>query len=591
MVSKSMKRRRAQMVGPLVLIEEAVHVMRTAPISVIATYYVGSLPLVLAVLFFWTDMSHGAFAESRLVTGSFVTAAAFIWMKAWHAMFARGVHDFVTGAAAPDWSIRRFVRVAAIQGYHHGLGLIILPLSFFTILPFPWVYAYYQNVSVLGDLDSVEPDDLTAESRRQAAAWPIQNITIMWLLSPFMLTMGLVLYGALTPIVASVGSDLTQAMVYLYTIVFFLVVLPLSPLGAVIAVNLNIGVSVLPMLANMWLGIETPFIQAIMRNNTTSWAIVCGLAFLIMDPAMKTAYALRCFYSQSRRTGVDLEVGLRRIRSQAGAGIILMAMAACFIFSGEATAQDAPGEGIATAQLDSAIRETLQQREYAWRLPREYDFENPVTGVLGGVVEAIVTRTVTMIRTVAEWLEDLWNWFRNLFGRRGAGDRIGGGITAEGLRIFLLSAAALLAIAMAGYLLRRWFIGRTQIAEGESTAVAAPPDLEDENITADALPEDQWIALADELFAKGEKRLAIRALFLAALARLGDHGLIKLARYKSNYDYVSELRRRAHAAPDHVANFNTMVSTFERVWYGAHAITEDRIASFRKQQQSVNTRV
>ncbi len=585
-----MKRRRTKMIGPLILIEEAVHVMRTAPLTVLASYYVGSLPFVLAVLFFWTDMSHGAFAESRLLQGSIGIAAAFIWMKAWHAIFARGVHDFVTGAVPPGWSLRRFMRVAAIQGYHHGLGLIVMPLSFFVVLPFPWVYAYYQNLSVLGDLDTLEPGDLTAESRRQAVAWPQQNLVIMWLLSPFLLMIGLVLFAAILPIMDNTDLDLAQFFVYLYAVIFGLAVLPLSPLGAVIAINFNIAVSVIPTLANMWFGIETPFTQAIMRNNTTTWAIVCGLAFLVMDPTMKTAYALRCFYSQSRRTGVDLVVGLRRIRNQAGAGVVLMA-AAFLVFSGEASAQEVATQGMNSLDLDSAIQETLQQREYAWRLPRDYDFENPVSNVLGGAMEAVVTRIVNAVRAIIDWLKPLWEAIRKLFAGRGAGDRIDGGITAEGMRIVLLGAAALFVLALAGYLARRWYTGRTHEIEAEPIAVAAPPDLEDENVTADALPENEWMALAEDLLAKGDRRLAVRALFLAALARLGSHGLIHLARYKSNHDYVIELRRRAHAAPEHVASFDAMVSAFERVWYGAHAITDERIADFRKHQDTVGTRV
>jgi hypothetical protein len=590
-VSRSMNRNRNETVGPLVLIEEAVHVMRTAPITVLSLYYAGTLPLVLAVLFFWTDMSHGAFAESRLIPGSLLVAVAFIWMKAWHAMFARGVHDFVTGAPASEVSIQRFMRQVAIQGYHHALGIIALPLSFIAVLPFPWVFAYYQNLTVLGDLDAVEPGDLTSESRHQASAWPLQNVAIMWLLSPFLLMVGLILYSAIMPIVNSAGGDLAQVMVYLYTAIFALAVLPLSPLGAVIAINLNIAVSAVPTLANMWFGIETPFTQAVVQNNTTTWAIVCGLAYLVMDPTMKTAYTLRCFYSQSRKSGVDLEVGLRRVRNRTGTGVVLIVMAASAVFGGVAVAQEPTLEGVNTIQLDSAIQETLQQREYSWRMPRDYDFDNPVGGFIGDMLREVVSRIVNAIRAVLDWLRPLWEAIRGLFNGRGDGNRIAGGITAAGLRTFLLGAAGLFAIALAAYLLRRWYTGREVIAEAEAVAVAPPPDLEDENITADALPEDQWMAMAEDLLAKGERRLAIRALFLASLARLGEHGLINLARYKSNYDYASELRRRAHAAPDHVSSFDTMVSAFERVWYGAHAITDELITSFRKLKETVGTRV
>src|ERR1035438_10806097 len=39
------------------LYEEAVYLLRSAPASALAAYYTGSLPFVLAFLFFWADMS------------------------------------------------------------------------------------------------------------------------------------------------------------------------------------------------------------------------------------------------------------------------------------------------------------------------------------------------------------------------------------------------------------------------------------------------------------------------------------------------------------------------------------------------------
>lgn len=593
MVSRLRKQRGNEPVGPLLLVEEAVHVMRTAPVSVLAPYYIGALPFVLGMLFFWTDMSHGAFAESRLVPGSLGVAVAFVWMKAWQSVYARAVHDFITGAPPVRRTFRQFVRLAAIQGYHHALGLVALPLSFLAVIPFPWIFAYYQNVTVLGDLDEIEASDITAEARRQAPAWPLQNVVIMWLLSPFLLIVGLTLYSAVLPIVQSAGGNWAITFAYLYTSIFVLLVVPLSPLGAVVAVNLNIAISVVPVLARMWLGVETPFTQALMlslmQNNTTTWAIVCGLAFLIMDPTMKAAYTLRCFYSQSRRTGADLEVGLRRVRSRAGVGVLVLAVAA-LAFSGAAFAQDQSTGGVDAVQLDSAIQETLQQREYAWRLPREYDFENPVGGYMGSTLGTVGGWMADGIRSIFEWARRVWNAVADFFRGRRGGDRIGSGITAGGLRAILLTAAVLFVAALAAYLLRRWYTSRTLDVEAEAVEVETPPDLEDENVTADALPGDEWIAMADDLLSKGEHRLAIRALFLAALARMGEHGLINIARYKSNSDYVRELRRRAHALPDHVASFDQMVSVFDRVWYGTYAATDELIAAFRKNQETVGTR-
>ena len=65
-----MKRRARYLDRPaLELIEEAVHLLRRAPGPVLAIYYFGSLPFVLALLYFWADMSRSPLAYQHLAGG------------------------------------------------------------------------------------------------------------------------------------------------------------------------------------------------------------------------------------------------------------------------------------------------------------------------------------------------------------------------------------------------------------------------------------------------------------------------------------------------------------------------------------------
>src|ERR1700682_5885825 len=52
------------------LYEEATYLLRRAPVSVIATYYTGAVPVVLAFLFFWADMSQSSFAYEHCAPAS-----------------------------------------------------------------------------------------------------------------------------------------------------------------------------------------------------------------------------------------------------------------------------------------------------------------------------------------------------------------------------------------------------------------------------------------------------------------------------------------------------------------------------------------
>ena len=76
--------------------------------------------------------------------------------------------------------------------------------------------------------------------------------------------------------------------------------------------------------------------------------------------------------------------------------------------------------------------------------------------------------------------------------------------------------------------------------------------------------------MARELIGRGEYRLAIRALHLASLARLAETGYLRLARYKSNAEYLRELKRRAHSRPDVIPAFSGSTQIYEAVWYGGH---------------------
>ena len=88
------------------LIEDAVHLLRTAPVSTLAIYYVGALPFVLAFLFFWSDMSRSPFARERLEPLAGVLALLFCWMKFCQGAFARRLWAQVSGIASEHISFR-----------------------------------------------------------------------------------------------------------------------------------------------------------------------------------------------------------------------------------------------------------------------------------------------------------------------------------------------------------------------------------------------------------------------------------------------------------------------------------------------------
>jgi hypothetical protein len=119
--------------------------------------------------------------------------------------------------------------------------------------------------------------------------------------------------------------------------------------------------------------------------------------------------------------------------------------------------------------------------------------------------------------------------------------------------------------------------------------IQGTPDLADESVAADQLPEDAWTKLARELLERGEFRLAMRAFYLASLAHLAKRDLIGIARFKSNRDYEKELVRRGHAIPHLLPVFRDNVSTFERIWYGVHEVNRELVHQFAANVDRIKT--
>src|SRR5437762_2064002 len=93
--------------GALDVIEEAFHLLRLASLPMLLAYYIGAVPFVLGVLYFWSDMSRGAFADERLGAETAGLALLFFWMKTWQAIFARRLRAQITGYAPPRLTLKR----------------------------------------------------------------------------------------------------------------------------------------------------------------------------------------------------------------------------------------------------------------------------------------------------------------------------------------------------------------------------------------------------------------------------------------------------------------------------------------------------
>ncbi len=548
--------RRHQGKAAIDLIEEATHLLRTVPAAVLASYYVGSLPFVLGLLYFWADMSRDPFAYQRLAPAALGMALLFLWLKCWQGVFARRLRAVVLAEPASGWNFQRARRLFLAQAVLQPTGLFVAPLALVPVLPFAWGYAFYQNLTALDDGETDQIRALGRKAWQQTVLWPRQNHMALCILFAF---------------------------------------------GLCVFLNWSIFCYALPHLAKMLFGIESVVTRSgLSLLNTTYFSFMLGLTYLTVDPIAKAVYVLRCFYGESLESGEDLKAELKHLALQAKplalAIVFALSLAgATTLRAAEASPEAAPAQpvhtvpvSIAPADLDRAINEVIQESKYTWRMPREKVVTpDAKEGVIARFLDRAGQWVRARLRDAAEWLGER---LRKLFGRsRPPGGSGSGNGWMFMLHLLLYTLLAAVGVALTLLLYRFLRNRRRRPVALQSQPIQPMPDLADENVGPDQLPEDGWIKLARELWARGELRLALRAFYLASLAHLAQRNLISLARFKSNRDYEHELNRRAHSIPELRSVFAENVSVFDRIWYGLHEVNDSLVNEFAANVERIKT--
>lgn len=552
--------------------EQAVHLLRTGSASALAFHYIGSIPFVLAFLFFWTEMSRSAFAEARLSGSALTVTFLFLWLKTWQTAFCAHLRAQLLHRPPDPLRCSRLARSFACQSALQPSGLFLLPVATLLTIPFGWVFAFYQNVTALDDGET-DLKTVFKQSAQQAALWPHQN----------------------------------HGLIFLVTGFSFLVFL-----------NWTSVCLMLPHLLKTLFGAESSFSRSASGLfNSTFLISMVALTWLSVDPIIKAIYTLRCFYGQALRSGEDLKAELRHLarhdpsaatqthgweppgptedhpfRAHVPRSSTLPLALILFLLSlpgpsltaapgtpTSSTASSTPSETtVPPSELKDRIQEVLQKPKYSWRMPREKALvQSKEKGVIGRFLERMGETLKSGAKTVVEWLDRL---LRKLFRNTPTAGPSSGYGWATTLKLLL---AVLVAAVIGGILLLLFRIWNDRVRNQlplASQPVDAPPDLNDENVSADQLPEDGWLSLARELMAQGDLRLAMRAMYLASLSHLAQRNLLTLARSKSNLEYQRELARRAHAFPGLQDLFAQNLTVFERIWYGMHQISRDLVDHF-----------
>lgn len=514
------------------LLEDATHLLRRAPLETLLCHWIGSVPFAVMLLVLWTQVTHPPMNDAACAAESLLAALLLIWMNCWRSVFAGRLHRQLSGAAESRWDKARVWRLLANQAVMAATKPLVLPLSLAAIFPFAGTVAFYRNASVLADSSGLDPLASIAKARRLSRGDQFQG----WILQALFILLGLITF-----------------------------------------LNVAVTFIVLPQLIRMLTGQESAFTRSgpnFFLNRLFLLFIVLA-TWLLFDPFVQAVYCLRCFRAESLETGEDLRAGLRRVRS-AVAAVVLLSVAVAPV---PARANDS----VAPGDLERAVKQQMQSPEYNWRIPPPESAASKTPWIV-----TATDRAIKAVQAAMKWAgRTIDRFLRWIFGGLGLSPMPAGGQAPASalhwsIRLLIVMAAGLIALVLWRALrVRR----KKPVQQALPAAVAVR--LDDEGLTADRLPESEWLEMAERCLAEGNLRLALRAFYLANLAWLGRRQFLTIDAGKTNREFELELRRKARHQPQVRDLFSANVHAFERAWYGLHDVAEEDAREFRRRAEEM----
>ena len=120
----------------------------------------------------------------------------------------------------------------------------------------------------------------------------------------------------------------------------------------------------------------------------------------------------------------------------------------------------------------------------------------------------------------------------------------------------------IIAVALFGYIVYKLFLSNSSFLSRSRKNIASDIAVVEE----DASDTDSLLRNATK---NGNYRLAVRYLYLQSLKRLSERKYIEINTNKTNYEYVTEIRKHKFAN-----EFASLTLQYEYVWYGEYPVDE-----------------
>ena len=559
-------------------LEAATRLLKSAKASDLAYYYLGTLPFLWLLIRFWAEMTKSANAERHLWSEAWMLVVAYVAMKVGQTLFVQRLL-LLLREDSRRWTVREILRMARRTAIVQTSALAVTSFALCLVIPTAWTFAFYHHAQATCEPDQKDVLSSVRAALRGSQLWPRQNHGLLTLHAAF---------------------------------------------GFVAFLNVWALLVVIPHLLHSLMGVETRLLAvAEFPFNTTLLATALAIAVALTDPWLKAAYAVRAFRAQSIASGRDLIIAWKQCKKTAVTAALLT-FALCLIplhvradpvtvsknpselpasaegpgndsensepnsarlpSTGQSqstapNAQAQPPLGHEAEQLDQQLTRVLMRPAFDWRMaaPHVKSADAPTwfdRWILDGLKSA-----GKACRSAFTWVAKIINWLLGLGGPSVgpvAEESSSWEKFADRGTVVLALVAVLVPL---GLLLRRRWRARPPLPP-KTVAIVAQEVSNNEGMEAARLPEDEWQKRAQQFFQAGEKRQALRALFLGNLARLIHAGHLVAAAHKSVGDYRRDLNRRSHAYPNVYQGYVETAAIFESVWYGSHEVTDASLQRF-----------
>jgi len=529
------------------LLDEAYFSLKENLVDILSLHLLACVPFLIGLMFFIFRFANYNSTDNDIIRWSLLLTVLFCWKNFVQCLLCGKMMDITARREHQKLSFKKMVMIFFKQTVIQSPG----PLLIVFLIGAPWIAWMLVPVAVFMLPAFFYTSAVVCAVEPELGFWSFLEKTASYISANFVKLLGMML-------VVIVGT-------------------------VILCLNITIVILAIPFLLKMFWGIDTQFTLAACMSpalffNTTLWSIILALTYLLVDPFCRLLYVLRVFYSESIGKGWDILSTLHGISSGAAKGILvfLLLLSAILLKADTAAAKPPPPRQkteITGRQLEKRIDETLKQLEFQWRQPKTVTEE-----------ESWIAKYLRLVlKYIGEVIQSILDFLRDFFKKNMSPDS---SAKLSGFKLFLMNVwmvlkylIPVLLITLIAFIILRKLRNRKKDKNIVSRA-ARRPDLTKENVIADELEEYEWLKLGRELLDKGELRLALRAFYLACISALAQRKLLLVRPYKTDYEYLRELRRRAHIMPETISVFENNVGVFQQIWYGDYPVSRELLDKY-----------